>query len=376
MPKVALMCYFIGPKLGVGQYLEQLLPELVETLLKQNVKITLVSSPNAVSMTSALQKLSENVNVLKSLDSPPFQRWVWFLSRFKTYCKQKEIDIVVWLTNPLILPWHPPSIAVIHDVNEWKIPNKYGSRLNTILRSLLYLDCSLQFSKKVIVVSQSTELDLRKFRPHIQLSKISTIVNGSNTSLIHQAAKTNRPENPILLSVGRIDPIGKRLFEAVKLTSLMRDKSSIPWELHLVGGMNVSTRKAGEDFLESIKGISWVYYHSYVSDVELAQWFHKSSAVVFLSDHEGFGMPIAEASAFHRWAIVSKKNTAAVESGGASILAIDLEILDQEANKVVEHIKHNPIPPINMNSNINSWKDAAEKYSQEITRVLLSFSKK
>jgi hypothetical protein len=156
----------------------------------------------------------------------------------------------------------------------------------------------------------------------------------------------------------------------------MRDKSSIPWELHLVGGMNVSTRKAGEDFLESIKGISWVYYHSYVSDVELAQWFHKSSAVVFLSDHEGFGMPIAEASAFHRWAIVSKKNTAAVESGGASILAIDLEILDQEANKVIEHIKHNPIPPVNINANINSWKDAAEKYSQEITRVLLSFSKK
>ncbi|WP_293112527.1 MULTISPECIES: glycosyltransferase [Moorena] len=39
----------------------------------------------------------------------------------------------------------------------------------------------------------------------------------------------------------------------------------------------------------------------------LAQWYREATAVVFLSDREGFALPIAEAASFGRFVVVSFK---------------------------------------------------------------------
>lgn len=372
MKTIALICHYLGPKLGIGQYLDQLLPPLVRALREQGLRVIIVSSPNASKKTSAFESLSDFVYVLPYLDASPLRRWLWFATQFNQYCKKNHVDLVVWLSNPVILPWHPISIAVIHDVNEWKSKEKYGSRIRTILRSFIYLDASLLFAKRVIAVSQSTEQDLKHFRPQqIFQAKLSTIVNGMDTSLLSlHPVKIPSPQAPFLLSVGRIDPVAKCLPESISLVQSLRELSEDPWEIHLVGGMNTSTQAEGVAFLKSVEAYSWVHYHGHVDDAVLAQWYRNSTAIVFLSHQEGFGLPIAEAFAFGRWAVVSQHNSAAVEAGGNAIISVAPEQPKQAAAKVLHCLSHGETPPTH--NLYVSWQSAANRYRDEILLALKS----
>jgi len=372
MKTVALVCYYLGPKLGIGQYLDQLLPPLIEELINRGFKVTLLCSPNAIEMTPAIQTLDEYVEALPILDASPGKRWLWLATQFRQFCHQQQIQSVLWLSNPIVLPWHVPSIAVIHDVNEWKSQEKYGSYFRTFLRSIIYLDASLLFAKQVVAVSKATEQDLVNFRPSQRLkSRLSVIANGMDTKLAHlPPVVQSKPSNPFLLSVGRIDPDAKRLPEAVKLVEAIRKESAEPWELHLVGGLNSSTQQSGQAFLDSIQLVPWIFFHGHISDAALAQWYRDSTAVVFLSDQEGFGLPIAEAFAFGRWSIVSTYNVAAAEAGGDAIISVDPKRPQQSANKLLGIIRNQQTPPIY--GGFATWKDAAKQYTNEMSSLLSS----
>ena len=215
----------------------------------------------------------------------------------------------------MTLPWHPPSISTIHDVNEWKAITK--GKLQTTLRGFIYLDASIKFADKIVAISKTTQEDLYHYRPQLnQTQKLVYIPQGIDSQLIDLPEETiPAPDKPFLLYVGRIDPVAKRLLETVKLAQAMREADNKDWELHLVGGINESTRTAGEAFLKSIEDTPWIHYQGYVSDPALAQWYRQTNAVMFLSDREGFGFPIAEAASMKRWAIISQHNTAGVEAG-------------------------------------------------------------
>jgi len=369
---VAIIANYLGPKLGIGQYIDQLIQPLVRTLRNESVDVVILGSPNAVEKTPSLQHLQSAspesaplVKVLPQLDDSPAKRYLWFALRFASYCQKANIDRVVWLSNPIVMPWHPPTLAVIHDVNEWKAAQKYGSRIKTALRSRVYLDNSLKCAKKVVAISNATEADLLYFRDSAPLKKkLKVIPNGSDSKLKDLAAVTiPTPSGPFVLSVGRIDPASKRLVEAVSLVSAMRESSSQPWELHILGGMNASTQASGEAFLKTIEPLPWARYHGHVSDAVLAEWYRHTAAVVFLSDNEGFGLPIAEASAFNRWAIVSHKNAAGAEAGSDALITVDADKPETAADKVLLQLKQSTYPPT---VSLPSWKDAAVAYAQEI----------
>ena len=363
---VALIAYYLGPRLGIGQYLDRLLPPLADALNKANIPFTILSSPNAYANTPALQKLSESVQVLPELDYSPGRRYLWLSTQFRSYCDRNGIKVVSWLSNPVLLPWHPITVAVIHDVNEWKAKEKYGSRLKTALRSLIYLDASIWLSKEIIAVSQATADDLLHFRPSAQLkNKLQVISNGADSSLA-TLPPTQLPnaEQPFILSVGRIDPAAKRLPEALKLVKALRDHSHQPWQLQLVGGMNASTQAEGESFLNQVSELDWVHYHGHIDDSTLAQWYREAAAVVYLSDNEGFGLPIAEAASFKKWVIVSAANQAALEVGQGSIIPIDAEQPDAAATKVLQQLSESA--SASPSKSLPTWQAAADTYANDL----------
>ena len=359
---VALIAHYLGPKLGIGQYLDRLLPPLIEELNQRKIEVKIIASPNAVNRTPALRDLKEIVNILPQLDDSPSKRYLWIATKFASYCRQNNLETVVWLSNPHVLPWHPPTIAVLHDVNEWKIINK--GWLVTNLRGLIYLDASIHFAKKIIVISKATKTDLLYFRSSVKLKKkLHLIPNGTDSSLINlPSVSIPAPQVPFLLSVGRIDPDGKRLPAAIELVKQLRELSNQPWELHLLGGMNQSTQVKGQAFLQSIQNIPWVKYHGYVQDPMLAEWYRQADAVVFLSDCEGFGLPIAEASSFGRWVIVSKNNQAGIEAGGDAIIAVDPDSPQISATQVLKKLEHRKYPDISQS--LQTWKNTATSYAQ------------
>ncbi len=374
---VALIAYYLGPRLGIGQYLDRLLPPLVEALVQRGIQPTIFSSPNALANTPALQKLKDYVTVIPELDEAPGKRYLWLATQFHRYCNHTGIRSLVWLSNPVLLPWHPPTIAVIHDVNEWKAKEKYGSRLKTALRSLIYLDASIWLSHTVIAVSQATATDLYHFRPQLQRNhKLHVISNGTDSSLKSLPPVAlpieRHAEQPCLLSVGRIDPAAKRLPEAIQLVQALRSHSGQPWELQLVGGMNASTQAEGEAFLSSISHLDWVHYQGHIDDRTLAQWYRRAAAVVYLSDSEGFGLPIAEAASFKKWVVVSEVNQAALEVGKGSIIAINANQPDEAAQKVIHQLA--TAAQASPSQSLPTWKAAADRYANAIEYLLASIS--
>jgi hypothetical protein len=366
---VALIAHYLGPRLGIGQYFQRLLPSLVSELNKNNIEVKIFASPNALDKTPALQDLEYLIEVIPPLDYAPAKRYLWCITGLKKYCRQAGVNAVVWLSNPIVLPWHPPSLAVIHDVNEWKAQEKYGDRLKTTLRSLIYLDTSFNCAKKLVAVSTATEKDIVHFRPNPQIkSKLRTIPNGADSPLLNlPSVEIDAPANPFLLSVGRIDPAAKNLPQAVELVAKMRSQSQQPWELHLIGGMNTTTQAAGEAFLDSLKDLPWVVYRGYAGDAELAQWYRQATGIVFLSDNEGFGFPIAEAASFQRWVVISQNNQAGIESGGEAIISINHQQPEEAASLVLAKLKEQPSP--NVSSTLPSWQDAAIAYTEEIRQL-------
>lgn len=367
---IALIAHYLGPKLGIGQYLDQLLPPLVKELKSLGIKVKIFASPNALQNTPALQNLKDTVP-LPPLDYSPGKRYAWFTTCFSLYCRREGVKTVVWLSNPIVLPWHPLTISVLHDVNEWKVETKYGNRLKTALRAFIYLDTSIWFAKQIIAVSKATENDLLHFRPNSQLKlKLKAIPNGSDSQLVNLPSITiPAPTNPFLLSVGRIDPSAKCLPEAVTLVSTIREISGEPWELHLVGGMNSSTQIAGEAFLKSVQPLPWVDYHGHVDDSSLAEWYRRATAVIFLSANEGFGLPIAEAASFARWVIVNKNNQAATEAGVNAIIPIDPNNPYDASAEVLLRLRERE-SPTKYNS-LPLWQSTATAYA-EVIRTMSS----
>ena len=366
---VALIAHYLGPRLGIGHYLERLIPPLVTDLQNRGVEVTILASPNAFERTPALQKLKNIVTVLPPLDYSPYKRYLWVGTGLVKHCRQNNINALVWLSNPMALPWHPPSLTTIHDVNEWKAVTK--GRLRTALRGLIYLDASVNFARKIVVISEATKQDLLHFRPHLKnRPQLKYIPQGIDSQLIDlPSVKIPAPDTPFLLYVGRIDPVAKRLQATVELAREIRKIDDRPWELHLVGGMNESTQVAGKEFLQSIASIPWIHYQGYVADPVLAQWYRQTDAVLFLSDSEGFGFPIAEAASFRRWSVVSKLNQAGVEAGGSAIIAIDPDRPETAASEVLQQLKQNRHPTVQ--DGLQKWSDSAIEYANEICSLLI-----
>ena len=373
--------------MGIGTFIDRLIPPLMATLAERGIDAKVITSPNALSQTPAIQKLQqrspEKVSVVPQLDYSPLKRFAWVATQFSSYCRQIGLDQLLWLSNPMVLPWHPPSLVVLHDVNEWKAKEKYGSRIKTTLRAWMYIEASIAWAKKIISISDATTADIRHFRPQPSLNqKIKTIPNGLDSPLVSiTPAKIESPTAPFLLSVGRIDPEGKKLPEAIALTQSLRDLSDRPWEIHFMGGMNKSTQQAGEDFIQAVEKLPWAHYHGFADDAELAAWYRESTAAVFLSENEGFGSPVAEAASFGKRVIVNANNQATLGAGGNAVIPVvpssTVAEASSAATKVLAQLESDRAQKSSAvstraASETYTYADAAIAYAEEIALLATS----
>lgn len=386
---IGLIGHYLGARMGIGSFIDRLLPPLLIELDRRGIDAKVITSPNALSQTPAIQDLQqrspEKVRVLPQLDYSPIKRFAWVATQFSKYCRQLGLDQILWLSNPMVLPWHPPSLVVLHDVNEWKAKEKYGSRIKTTLRSWMYIEASIAWAKKIISISEATTSDIFHFRPKLRSrQKVRTIPNGLDSPLSSLTpAKIDPPAAPFLLSVGRIDPEGKKLPEAIALTQALRNLSDTPWEIHLMGGTNKSTREAGNTFLREIESLPWAHYHGFTEDAELAAWYREATATVFLSQNEGFGSPVAEAASFGKRVIVNAKNQATLSAGGNAVIPITPSTTAQESKGAATQVLEQLSSQASENHHSASastiarvlpktytYADAAIAYAEEISKLV------
>ena len=375
---IGLIGHYLGARMGIGSFIDRLLPPLVAQLENQGISAKIITSPNALDKTPAIQTLQqrspEKVSVLPQLDYSPIKRFAWVATQFSSYCQQNDLDQIMWLSNPMVLPWHPPSIAVLHDVNEWKAKEKYGSQIKTTLRAWMYIEASIIWAKKIITVSKATTADLLHFKPQLALrQKVRTIPNGLDSPLSSlKPADIEVPTAPFLLSVGRIDPEGKKLPEAIALTQALRTLSGNPWEIHIMGGTNKSTQQAGDAFLQNIQSLPWARYHGFTEDAELAAWYKAATATVFLSQNEGFGSPVAEAASFGKRVVVNANSQATQGAGGSAVIPVhpgtEADKASAAAAEVLKQLESAGQQDIK-SDDVYTYADAAIAYAEEIAQL-------
>lgn len=182
--------------------------------------------------------------------------------------------------------WRRKVILTIHDTGRYK--ELHG--LKKWLYRMIWIEGPVWFASRVIVVSKYTQADLLKIVP-AQHTKIQVIHNGYNLGF-QRKPKTFKENVPRILQVGTaIHKNIETLFQAAKGMNCV---------LSIVGRL---TQKQ-VNLLHEL-GIRYENFVD-VSQKELKEQYEAADIVVFVSTHEGFGLPVIEAQAVGRPVITSR----------------------------------------------------------------------
>lgn len=203
---------------------------------------------------------------------------------------------------------------------------------------------AIKFFDKLICISESAAMEFAGF---FQMLESQDIPSASIISIplpiekVKESKKRINPSNnskPLILSVGTIEP-RKNQFQ---LLQACRDlnKMNVPLRLRFVG--NVSPALSSE-FLQALKiskkeGLD-VEIFAGISDNQLSDLYKQAQLTVFISLHEGYGLPVAESLAQNVPVITSNTGALAEFSSFGGVLTVDpknLTELSSEISKLMQ----------------------------------------
>lgn len=301
-PKVLLCGWYRGPKLGIGIYLENLLNAL--GTLPETSHWTFMTNNNTLSQ-SDFSVWKGGVVSLQVLDRDIVRTLGFSVFQLPGWAQRRGFDVICMLTNPVCLFSRIPFVSVIHDLNEIEVPGKYGM-WRTLYRKRFMLPTAIHNSRRLITVSTTTARQVRKHFGDDSANQTTVINNGVNSTNLSDTevsdilTEMSLSKGQYYLIPGRIDPAGKNLYKSLELFAELSTRSP-EHKLVLIGGVDTFARKEADIFLRDIEeNPNWkgrVQYRGFVDERTKSALYSGARAVLFLSRHEGFGLPIVEAFA-------------------------------------------------------------------------------
>lgn len=199
-----------------------------------------------------------------------------------------------------------PIIFVVHDFLPLVV-DKYIQKYKALKR--LYFKTTIRYAmyraKYCFAVSENTRKDLLGLVGTHNSDKVFVAYEGavlkSSPPPPSSPAKSNfRVPNKFLLYVGDRRP-HKNLIRVIDLFNSLKKKSVYDGGLVIAG----STRNYDVDIDAYVGANHEVVFTGNVSDEELAMLYQSTDALVFLSEYEGFGLPVVEAAAHGKRMLLS-----------------------------------------------------------------------
>ena len=311
-------------KTGVGQYVQELLEELLEKAPK-DMFFSVMLHPSLDMKHPLVRFVSRRKNAeIMWFDIPAIglKRDIkFFLKRRKLKC---DLFHCLYSNHPLFLKG--VQMVTIHDLKYVLHPEFMGSKGK--LKSIYLKNLMRHAAKhcdKLITVSESTRSDLLKVFPHMSGLK-------ERTRVVYEAAtvsmKTNREmikkfelERPYFLYLGELRP-HKNVGRVIQAFMQFKAQASPDADIRLIvaGKPHKSFVMPADAHREDI------IFTGYVKDDDAYTLYSNALAYCLPSLYEGFGLPILEAMKCGCPVITSDFSSTAEVAGDAGVLVDPLSV--------------------------------------------------
>jgi len=228
-------------------------------------------------------------------------------------------------TVPLL--YNKPYVVTVHDMIIHKFPTEYASTHHPFIYKLkllgykLTLWHALKAAKHVITISKQTKQDILEYYPTLKTPlsvihhAIKTPASAETAIESNVLAKWNLSPLKYFFYVGAAYP-HKNLKHMIE--SFMESLNTIPRGTQFVIAGRVDKFHKNvqawikKNYSNNYQRVQWV---DQVSDTELSMLYTNSIALVYVTQYEGFGLPVLEAMAANT-AVIASNNSSLKEVAG------------------------------------------------------------
>lgn len=246
---------------------------------------------------------------------------IWFDYLLPFYFKKNKIDVFFSGEGYLSLRTKIPTLMVIHDLAYIHYPEYqkdihvryFQKRMPKFLRK----------AESIVAVSDFTKQDILKQFPTIK-KEIKIAYNA-----LPSIAKMDSPKKyltePYFLYLGAIHP-RKNILNLVKGFELFKKNNPDSKIQLILAGRKAWMNDKLDQYVENSFVKKEILFTGMVSEEVKHQLFHFAEAFVYISQFEGFGIPVLEAF-HHRIPVITSKGSSMEEiSDGAAILVQPTQI--------------------------------------------------
>jgi glycosyltransferase involved in cell wall biosynthesis len=256
----------------------------------------------------------------------PFLWLIWFEWSIPRALKKWQADVFFSHDGFTSLKTNIPVFLTIHDLAFLAFPKQVPFLVHYFYK--IFTPLYLKKANHIFTVSNFVKEDIQT-KYSIHPSKISVIYNGSRnikTNDFEPISHKIPASSTYFFYYGAIHP-RKNIENAIKAYNLFRAQNEGKILFLLAGRMAWSTKEVEKAWKESPYAED-IHFLGYLSDTSISYYLKHALALVYISLHEGFGMPIIEAFAAETPVITSNNGALAEISGEGALLVNPLDIND------------------------------------------------
>ncbi len=297
----------------------------------------------------------------------PFLWYLWYEWTLPLIFRKYKADAFIGTDGYLSLSSDIPSVAVFHDLNFEHYPKDVPFMSRLYYRH--FFPKYARHASRIAAVSEFTKSDIIKTYK-TEGEKIDVVYNGvsekfkpATKEISDITRKKFSDGKPFFLFVGALHQ-RKNIANLLRAFEAFKNNTISPLQLMLVGQKRWWTKEM-EDVYQSMNFKDEVIFTGRVSDQDLLDITASAFAMTYVSNFEGFGIPVLESMRCNVPVITSNLTSMPEIAGDAALLCDPFSVSSiEEAMKMIssnENLRLSLMEKGKHRADFFSWQNTAEQ---------------